>query len=169
MADEKKFDEGLKVEELGFIAHEYVTADKLEGIELPAADGITFEVETGVNEKGEPVHEAIGKDGLSLKKGDCAKVFAVIAPFISKGVNLIWESSDEEVATVDDNIYDITDEARIELVRAIKAGSAVIKVTTAEAVSEEAGRISAQFSVTVASEEAAVTNNSEMPKEEGQE
>lgn len=155
MADEKKLDKGyLKVEELGFMAHEYLTADELKAAELADASAISFEVETGVDEEGLPVREAIS-GSLEMAKGDAAKVIAVVAPFISKCPKFVWESSDPEVVAVSDNTYEITDEALIELLYALKAGEATITISSIPADAEEEV-LSASFSVEVSGEEESV-------------
>lgn len=149
MADEKKLEKGyLDVEGLGFIAHEYITADELKEAELAAASAISFKVETGVDAKGEPVREAIGEGGLEMAKDDSAKVIAVLAPFISKCPKFVWESSDPEVVCVSDQTFEITDDALIELVHALKDGKATITITSIPEKESDV-IISASFDVAV--------------------
>ena len=108
-------------------------------------DDITFNITNGkVTVKSKPVAAtgiSLNKESLSLKTGESETLIATVSPDNATNKAVAWESSDDTVATVDDNGK----------VTAVKKGVVTITATT------EDGNFSATCEVSVACSHANTT------------
>ena len=125
----------------GYIFAGWYYLDELYDFELPVKSDMTLEAEWAVAGNAEVEGIILNVTNLNLAPNGTALLVATLQPEDAKPVKLIWTSSDETIATVDENGN----------VKALKEGTVTITVTT------EDGKYSASCEVKVSKEVASYT------------
>ncbi len=128
-----KVEEPIRPIKEGYIFAGWYYLDELYDFDTPVTQDMTLEAEWAVQGYAEVSGISLSETQLTLTPDSTAVLVATLFPENAKQVKLIWTSSDEEIATVDENGN----------IKALKEGNADITVTT------EDGKYKAKCTITI--------------------